>query len=228
MSSSRQIIPAIFDQQVSARRVIVGDQLKAPDSTQVMMLYYGTQVLFCATIYSGAPTVAYNPVQPCSWLFGLDDVPFSDVPDYVLSQDDQFNIPGDWTDLNEASGKISWRANLATAELKTGLNKKSGATTIMFCNLWMLSAAGNVLIGSWPITVGKVYVDPTIATPVEGITHLTTEAAVASYVPIWGDGAYERRKNGRTQYLFPDGKWRAKIATIVEGQPTETWGDPED
>lgn len=228
MSSARQIIPCLFDQEVSARRVVVGSLLKPPDSNQQMYLYYGTQALFEATIYSGTLTTAFNPFQPCTWLFGIDDVPFSDDPDYVLSKDDQFNIPGDWADLNEAAGKISWRADLATPELKAGLLKKSGASAIMYGNLWMLSAAGNVLIGSWPIIVGKVYVDPTTAKAVEGITHLTTEAAAASYVPIWGDGAYERRKDGRTQYLFPDGKWRAKIATLVDGQPTETWGDPED
>jgi len=71
-------------------------------------------------------------------------------------------------------------------------------------------------------------VNPVPSVPVSVVTYLTTDAAAAMYVPIWGNQAYERRKNGRTQVLFPDGKWRARIGVLVEGKPAETWSDPED
>jgi hypothetical protein len=227
MSTARRIIPITLDAETADRRVIDGTTLNIPDSNQQMNLYYGTQILFEATLLSGAVTTAFQPDPTATWLWGLDDIPFSDAADYVLSQNDQFNIPGDWADLNVAAGKISWRANLATDELKAGLNKLSALYGLMYANLWMLTASGNV-VWSWPVYVHKVHVDPTTAVPVDGITHLTTQAAAASYVPIWGDSAYVRRRNGRDQDLFPDGKWRSRICVIIDGKPTQTWGDPED
>lgn len=227
MSSARQIVPVIFDQQVSARRVVVGTTLKAPDANQGITLYYGTQVVFQATIYNGAVTTAFAPVQPCTWLFGIDDVPFSDTADYVLSEDDQFNIAADWADLNEANGKICWRADLASEPLKTALNLVTATTKLMYGNLWMLSGEGNVLIGSWPITVGKVYVDPSTAKPVTGITHLTTDAAAATYVPIWGDQARWKWSGTGWKYLFSDNYWREFTPTLVDGNPVIAWGNPE-
>jgi len=228
MSSSRQIIPVSFDQTTSRRVVVVGTALAVPDSKQQMTLYYGTKTLLQGTIYTAVPTVQYNPIAAATWLFGIDDVPFSDVSDYVLSQNDQFNIPGDWADLNVAAGKICFRVDLDTPELKAALKLKTAAIATMYGNLWMLSADGNVLIASWLITIAKTYIDPTTAKPVSGVTHLTTDAAAASYVPIWGDQARWRWKNGGWQYFFSDSKWREQIPDLVDGNPIIRWGDPED
>ena len=227
MSSARRIIPITLDAVTADRRIINGTNLELPDSNEQMHLYYGTQVLFEATLLSGAVTTAFEPDPTATWLWGLDDVPFSELSDYVLSQNDQFNLVGDWANLDVNGGKISWRANLATDALKAALLLKTPLSNLMYANLWMLTADGNV-VWSWPVYVHKVHVDPNTAVPVDGITHLTTQAAAASYVPIWGDSAYVRRKNGRDQDLFPDGKWRSRIPVLVDGQPTQTWGDPED
>jgi len=176
MSSTRQIVSIICDQSVSARRVVTGTSLTEPDSRQGLTLFYGTQALFCATIYSGSPSVPFLPVAGATWLFGIDDIAFSSAQDYVVSLNAQFNIPGDWESLDVANGKISWRANLATSELKTRLAALSGTTATMYGNLWMLTPDGNALIASFPLTIGKTYIDPTTATPAEEITHVTTDA----------------------------------------------------
>jgi len=229
MSSSRQIIPVAFDQSTSRRVVVVGSTLADPDSTQQMTLYYGTKALFQGTIYTSVATAQYGPVSGATWLFGIDDVPFSDTSDYVLSQDDQFNKLADWAEVNVAAGKICFRVDLDTPELKAALKIITAATAKMYGNLWMLSSEGNVLIASWIITIAKTYIDPTTAKPVTGVTHLTTQAAAASYVPIWGDQARWRWKDGGWQYKFEeDSKWCSMAPKIVDGQRVVAWGNPED
>lgn len=229
MSSTRQIISVSFDQSTSSRKVVVGSLLKDPDSTQGVKLFYGTQALFQATIYTASPSVAFNPVSGCTWLFGIDDDPFSEETDYVLSDDDEFNIEGDWSELNEAGGKISFRVNMATSELKTRLVEleTTSVTPTMYGNLWMITNVGNVMIASFPITVCSVYIDPTTAVPVTGITHLTTDAAAAMYVPQWGDQARWKWSGTGWKYLFSDNYWRELTPTLVDGNPVIAWGNPE-
>lgn len=230
MSSSRQIIPMCADQSRSRRVVVVGNTLAVPDSNQQMELLYGVKTLFQVTIYTAVPTVQYNPVSTAAWLFGLDDVPFSDIPDHVISLNDKFNIAGDWSELNPAAGKICFRADLDTPELKAAIKAKSTNIDIlvpMWAIIWMLTADGNVPIACWKVFLRSTPVDPTTAKPVEGITHLTTQAAAASYVPQWGDQARWRWKNGGWQYRFEDG-FCDVIGKIVDGQRAFTFGDPED
>jgi len=229
MSSTRQVISVFFDQSTSSRKVVVGTLLKDPDATQGIKLFYGTQALFQATIYTASPSVAYNPVSGCTWMFGIDDVPFSDNADYVLSDDDEFNIEGDWALLNEAGGLISFRVNMATTELKKRLVALQSRTTTptMYGNLWMLTTVGNVMIASFPVTVCSVYIDPTTAVSVDNITHLTTEAAAAMYVPQWGDQARWKWSGTGWKYLFEDNNWREMIPTLVDGNPVIAWGNPE-
>jgi len=227
MSTSRRIIPVTLDDLTSDRRVISGASLKVPDANQQIDLHYGTQIIWRATILEGAVSTAFNPVSPCTWMFGIDYEPFSDDPDYVLSQDDQFNIGvADWADLNEPAGKICWRSSLATKELLDGLKLRSENRVLMYANLWMLSADGNV-VWAWPVYVNKVHVDPTTAVPVDSITHLTTEAAAASYVPKWGDQARWKWTGSGWSYLFSDNYWRELTPTLVDGNPVIGWGNPE-
>ena len=228
MSSSRQIIPASFDQSTARRVVIYNNTLVDPDSKQQITLYYGTKALFYGQIYTALPSTAYNPIAGATWLFGIDDVPFSDQSDYVLSQNDVFNLSEDWADVNPSAGKICFRVDLDTNELKNRLKAITAATATMYGNLWMLTAAGNVLIASWLIYIAKTYIDPTTAKPVEGITHLTTQAAAASYVPQWGDQARWRWNGSGWEYLFSDNYWREMIPDLVDGHPVIRWGEPKE
>jgi len=230
MSSSRQIIPISFDQSTSKRVVIVGTttpSLGNPDSKQQITLYYGTKALFYGQIYTALYSTPYNPIPGATWLFGIDDVPFSDVSDYVLSQNDVFNLVEDWADVNPDAGKISFRVDLDTPELKAALKAKAGATATMYGNLWMLTAEGNVLIASWLIYIAKTYIDPTTAKPVAGITHLTTDAAAASYVPQWGDQARWRWNGSGWEYRFSDG-WCELLPDMVDGKRVLSFGNPKE
>jgi|GEM_PF-2319244 len=233
MSDNYSPVEIILDASTRSRRVVsgVGPALVLPDATQAIHIPYGASCLFMATIYKGTTTAAFSVPTGSVFLYGADDVFTSNHADPVVSLDAQFNQPGDWTGMNVANGKICWRANFATDELKAALNTHavSLASVLFHHCLWMMPPGlGWVPIAFFDLYIDRAAVDPITAVQVDNITQLTTEAAAASYVPIWGDQAYERRKNGRTQILFPDGKWRARIGVIVDGQPTETWGDPED
>jgi hypothetical protein len=224
--SSRQIIPCSFDQSTSRRVVVVGTELANPDAKQQMTLYYGTKILFQATIYTALPSVGYAPDPAATWLFGFHDVPFSDQLDYVVSNNSMFNIADDWTGLNVAAGKICFRVDCDTPELKARLQAISGATTPMYGNLWMLTSEGNVLIASWLITVAKTYIDPTTAKHVVGITHLTTDAAAELYVPKWGDESRWYWNGTGWEYKFPDTFWREIIPDLVDGNVVFRAGNP--
>ncbi len=228
--SSRRPINIVLDAQSSARRIIVGDILSPPSSSDRMSLYYGTEVLFTANLLDGAVATAFHPADGATWLFGIDAVFTGDHPDLVLSQNDQFNIGGDRPDLDPPTGKISWRASLATTQLKAALDLLSPTTEnrLMYAYLWMLPPGGGfVLIAKWDVFVHRVAVDPVTATAVNPIGGITAEQAAASFVPIHGDQARWRWRNGGWEYLFEeDARWRALAPRIVDGHPVIAWSDP--
>ena len=228
--STRRPISITLDAQASARRIVVGTTLSPPSASDRMDLYYGTECLFKATILDGAIATAFAPTAGAAWLFGIDNTFTSDHPDLVLSDNDQFNLEGDWDDLNVTAGKISWRASLATVDLKAALATLTGSTEYqsMWAYLWMLPAAGGyVLIAKWDVRVHRVAVDPVTATATTPIGGMTPAQANASYVPIWGDQARWRWKSNGWQYLFEeDSQWRALAPRIIDGVPTIAWSDP--
>ena len=165
-----------------------------------------------ATVYKGSPAVRYAFTPGSQFLWGAD---YTHVPntDPVVSPNSQFHIAGDWT-FDPAVGRLCWRANFATTELSEYLLSTTNPSAVLHSNLWAFAPSGAmIVVAAWDLNVWIPAVNA---------------AAVAPVVPIWGDGAYERRKDGRTQYLFPDGKWRAYIAVLVDGQPSAMWGEPED
>jgi hypothetical protein len=190
-----------------------------------MTLFRGSQVLFrCHLMLADAATY-FTPPAGGTWLFGIDDQFTADHTDLVTSLNAQFNIAGDWDQLLEAGGYICWRVDLTTNELKAAL--ADAVSKAMYADLWFTPSGGSpTLMAQWNITMKNIAVDPTTAKPVEGITHLTTDAAAASYVPQWGDQARWRWKNGLWQYRFEDG-FCDVIGKIVDGQRVLTFGDPE-
>lgn len=203
MSDTRRIIPVSLDVETSSRRVVVGSSLELPDSAQVQHLYYGTQLLFRATLYSGSIAVPYMPPADATWLFGIDDRFDADHPDLVVSLNDQFNIAADWDALDIVNGKICFRADLATAELKAALALiASGVETkTMYAYVWMTPAAGHkVLVAKWDLTMHRVAVDPVTASAVPGITHITSDVltAVLADLKAPSSGLY-RIRNGALQ-----------------------------
>jgi hypothetical protein len=206
MASARRPISITLDAATADRRVVTDTSLAVPDANQQIEMYYGTQSVFQATILNGAYNIPFYP-DTCTWMFGIDDVPFSTTSDYVLTLDADFNITSpekDWAGLDEANGKISWRVNMATSNLLTALRLKTANRNLMHANLWMLTSIGN-LVWSWPVWVNKVFVDPTTAVAVEGVTHITTDvfSSALSEIKTPTSGLY-RLKNGALQLKNAD------------------------
>jgi len=231
MASARRPISITLDAATADRRVVSGTSLAIPDTNQQIDVSYGTQCLFEATILNGAVGIPFNP-DTCTWMFGIDDVPFSATPDYVLSLDAEFNITvptKDWADLDEANGKISWRVNLATNELKAALLLKTALRNLMYGNLWMLTSIGNV-VWSWPIYVNKVHVDPTTAVAVASVSHITADVFNSAMselkVPT---GGLMRQQNGALQLKnVTTGKFQTLWLTGAVGAETLNYGPHED
>ena len=220
-------VDIVLDASTRSRRVIVGSTLAVPDANQGLDLYYGGQYLFMAKVCKGSPSTPYSFTPGTAFLWGADDTHIAGA-DPVVSMNDQFHVAGDWA-FDPGAGLLCWRANLATAELLALMTSTTNPSILLKACLWAIPPTGSyVLVAAWDMTVWMPAVNPTTAVAVAGFTHLTTVDAAATYVPIWGSGAFERRKNGRTQFLFPDGKWRAAIPVMVDGQPALTWGTPED
>ncbi len=70
--------------------------------------------------------------------------------------------------------------------------------------------------------------------PTNDPLYYNAEDSDARFVQAWGDGQtfrFKRAADGNIYqqfYFQTEGKWRSKIPVIVDGQPTEIWGDPED
>jgi len=223
MSSDRVIKEIYLDTEGMQIRAFQNNTFSSLSTTTT--LFRGTQILFRCNLRMADATTAFVPPAGASWLFGIDDGYTADHADLVLSS--VFNQAGDW-DYNLSNGKITWRTDLTSAALKTSLG--DSASKLMYAYLWMTPVGGSpTLLAQWDVIIKNIAVDPTTATPVEGISFMTTDAATASFVPVWGDQSRWRWKSGGWQYMFEaDSKWRSMVGKMESGQPVLAWGDPED
>ena len=207
MSDQYSPVEIVFDANTRSRRVIVGASLAVPDENQQIDLFYGGQYLFMAQVCKGAPSIPYVFTAGTAFFWGAHYLERS-TPYPISSVNSQFHIAGDWA-FDPAKGLICWRANLATTELLAALNETTNPSLNFHNALWALPPdLDPVPIAMW---------DNLIWMP--AVNAATAEPAATQY---------ERRKDGRTQILFSDGKWRTRYGVLVEGNPAETWGDPED
>jgi len=207
-------VEVILDANTRTRRVNVGGILQFPDINQQINLEWGGAYLFTARVYKGVIASPFAFPAGTAFLWGADHI-YEPNADPIMSQNSQFHITGDAA-FDPAVGALCWRADLATSALKTILQSTTNPSLVFHSYLWATPPTATstiIIVAKWDITIWMPAVDPVTVSPV---------------APIWGDGSYERRKNGRTQVLFPDGKWRSRIGIIQDGQPAETWGDPED
>ena len=226
MADKYSPVEIVLDASTRSRRVVVGSSLAIPDANQQIDLYYGSQYLFMAQVYKGLPSIVYEFQAGTEFVWGADSVIKPTSANPIITLNANFHISGDWS-FDPAKGKICWRANLYTTELSTILDSTTEPSLKFTSFLWSLPPGNQpAIIAVFDLTVWKVALNPITATAV-GVPDINT-AAAAYYVPIWGDGAYERRKDGRTQVLFADGKWRALIPMLVDGSPVITWGNPEE
>ena len=207
MSDQYSPVEIVLDANTRSRRVIVGSSLAIPDATQQIDLFYGGQYLFMARVYKGLPSIPYVFTANTAFFWGAHYLERS-FPYPISSVNDQFHISGDWT-FDPAKGLICWRANLATTELLTAMTETTNPSLNFHNALWALPPdLDPVPIAMW---------DNLIWMP--AVNAATAEPAATQY---------ERRKDGRTQVLFSDGKWRTRYGVLVDGNPAESWGDPED
>ena len=224
MSDLRRIINQVINVETGYRLNDITANTKDPETQE---LDRATQVLYRTTLINSDLSV-YHPPADTPWLFGIGK-DYSCTPPYLVTTlNPDFNKIGDWSGLAPTNGKICWRVDLTDTVLKGVMAPLTDDPTYPVC-LWMLPAGEKpVLISQWNVLIHRVSVDPTNAVAGTGIVHATTDWAKASFVPIWGDGAAVRRGTPYDEHYFTDGKWRAFIPTIVDGQPSHAWGDPKD
>lgn len=207
MSDKYSPVEIVLDANTRSRRVVVNATLAVPDETQQIDLFYGGQYLFMAQVYKGVAAVPYVFTANTAFFWGAHYLERS-TPYPISSVNSQFHIAGDFA-FDPAKGLICWRANLATAELLAAMTETTNPSLNFHNALWALPPdLDPVPIAMW---------DNLIWMP--AVNAATAEPAATQY---------ERRKDGRTQVLFSDGKWRTRYGILVEGQPAETWGNPED
>jgi len=102
---------------------------------ETFRMFLRSQVLFSADLWNDDGT-AFLPESGSLWEFHVDNV-FGpgQHDDLVISDNDQFNIIDDRSDLDVDGGKISWRVNLATTELDTAMGTDQSKT--MWGELWV-------------------------------------------------------------------------------------------
>lgn len=225
MSYDRRIINKYFDTENAIDAISLTDLSAKPT---VETLYVGTQTLYRANLLLADKT-AFQAPAGATWLFGFDNDLSGTPPYLVTTLNAEFNQVADWAEVDPTQGKVCWPVDCTAALLKAYMSSKTSQQTMYAC-LWMTPAGGKpMLLLQWSPYCMPVAIDPTVATASPGISHLTTEAAAASYVPIWGDMARWRWRNGGWQYLFEaDSKWREIGYQLVDGVPVFAPGNPED
>lgn len=197
MSSDRVIKDMYIDTEGTQIRSFKNSTFYAlsPD----MAMFRGTQVLFRCHLMMADATTYFAPPAGATWLFGVDDSFVADHTDLVVSLNAQFNIGGDWGDVNVPEGRISWRADLTSQVLKDSLGDSASKT--MYACLWMTPNGGNpTLMAQWTVTMKNVAVDPTTATAQEGIVFPTTDVmnSLINEIKVPTGGLY-RLQNGALQ-----------------------------
>jgi hypothetical protein len=183
-----------------------------------MTLFRGSQVLFqCHLMLADAATY-FTPPAGGTWLFGIDDQFTADHADLVVSDDDQFNLDGDWDLLAETSGRICWRVDLTTNELKDSLGDTDRKA--MYACLWFTPSGGDpTLMAQWNVTMKNIAVDPTTAIPSPGITFDTVDRADSTYQKMKTDGGELWFKDGKLLYQWcaGTGKYHRRSLDYKDG-----------
>lgn len=185
MSDVRRIVDLLIDVS-SGRRVVAEGDTVLGEANVLQYVYRGDQALFRCKLYVGDQATAFTPATGATWLFGIDKDFTPDQTDLVVSDNDEF-IAADWDEADFANGIICWRADFTSAALKAALASTSSMT--MYACLWMTPSGGlPTLLAQWQMNVTNIAVDPTTATPQEGIVHATT-AMLADYIKKVTDGS---------------------------------------
>ena len=135
----------------------------------------------------------FKPVAGAEWLFAIDDNYTRSHADYVVSQNDQFNIIADWADLDVDNGKICFRVDCATVQLQEAMGDDD--VKAMVAELWMLPPAPDnpVLLGQWSIDVRNIVTEVGDDTDLEYISAGLLRADGDDTVLYFPDGSVAQR-----------------------------------
>lgn len=137
---------------MSARRVIEiflnteADRQVAPGggiTNDILVLHRTSQALLRINLRDNDVNFV-TIVAGATWLFAIDNTFTADSPDLVVSQNDQFNIVGDWAGVDPDNGKVSVRVNLNTTNLKNALSGKD--SEVMIAELWYTPVGGDPVL----------------------------------------------------------------------------------
>lgn len=149
MADKRQVINIILNTEKHSQVDVQNFDIRTK-----LILFRGTHVLINADLKKDGAATTFNPDPASTWNFRVD-TDFDSSPDLIVSENDQFNIVGDRTDLDIAGGKISFRVDTNTTQLETeltGFESKDG-----FAELWMVPPGENpVLVAHWGITLANI------------------------------------------------------------------------
>jgi hypothetical protein len=160
-----------------------------------VIIPFGSKILFRASVQYSDGT-AFSFPAGTTFVFLLDNSFVTGHADLVTSED--FN-GGYWNQESLNDGRISWKANFNTTELRSALG--SDASKSMTAELWMLAPGGEyALLLQVTVTVKNIVGEVTGTPSTPGVTYATLEALNARM----GTGiAFER--DGDTAWLTIDG-----------------------
>ena len=173
MSATRQQLDITVD--VEKPEVFLTGAIRLEPLT----LFRGNQILFRATLTRTDGTAYAVPVGS-SYVFGIDDSYVSGHPEYVLSQSPDFNNAGDWDDCDPSAGRICWRANTNTTELRDALDGVTQKT--MYAGLWIIPPSGKpYLLAHWEVMMANVTVEVASTSPAPSYDYMLASEALSLF-----------------------------------------------
>lgn len=157
-----------------------------------MVELFKTQALYRFTLKDAAGN-AFAIESGTTFYFAVSNTAGDDDSDLVTSDNDQFNISGDWTAASLTDGKICARVNFNTSNLDTALTTSAEITTPRG-ELWMTPPGGNPTpLLQFQFTIRNIWTSVGNPPGAAGLTYLTQaayEAAIAQMLrvdPVTGD-----------------------------------------
>lgn len=147
---NRRIIEIYLDVE---RGILVDSDGAIPGT--LMSVFRGTELIVRAHLKREDIATYFTPPSGASWFFAIDNSFDPAHNDLVVTQNSMFNLSADWSDLDVANGKICWRVDTATTQLKSALG--TSASEDMYAELWMTPAGVDpILLCQWQVTVKNI------------------------------------------------------------------------
>ena len=127
MSNTRRIISSTIDTENNVVGLVQSDAVR-PFSPS-MTASRATQIAFRATLVLSDSVTPFTIPTGTAFAFGINKV-FNSAPGtgLVVSLTADFQNLTDWPDADVLTGKLCWRADLTTQNLKNALGSDSSAT----------------------------------------------------------------------------------------------------